>query len=84
MGTYQGQATLVLADRTTIEGQASIRTSKRLWEGTIVVGQEDQERAREATRIELPTGESRQVSAGGSELDAGTGACVISFASNDG
>lgn len=84
MGTYQGQATLVLADRTTIDGQASIRTSKRLWEGTIVVGPEDRERAAEAARIELPTGESRQVTAGESSLDAGTGACVVSFTSTDG
>jgi hypothetical protein len=84
MGTYQGQATLVLADRTRIEGQASIRTSKRLWEGTIVVGPEDRDRANEAAGIELPTGETRQVAAGGSELDAGTGAYVVSFASTDG
>lgn len=84
MGSYQGQATLVLADRTTIEGQASIRTSKRLWEGTIVVGEEDQERARAAARIDLPTGESRPVSATGSDLDADTGTYVVSFASNDG
>jgi hypothetical protein len=84
MGSYQGQATLVLADNTTIEGQASIRTSKRLWEGTIVVGPEDRERAGEAARIELPTGESRAVAAGGAEPEESTGAYVISFASTDG
>jgi hypothetical protein len=84
MGSYQGQATLVLADQARIDGQASIRTSKRLWEGTIVVGPEDRERADEATRIELPTGESRQVAAGGSELDGDTGAYVVSFTSTDG
>ncbi|GAB3434367.1 hypothetical protein [Actinophytocola sediminis] len=84
MGTYQGQATLVLGDQTKIEGQASIRTSKRLWEGTIVVGEEDQDRAHTAARIELPTGESRAVAATGAEPDATTGAAVVSFASTDG
>jgi hypothetical protein len=84
MGSYQGQATLVMRDETTIEGQATIRTSKRLWEGTIVLGQEERERAREAARIELPTGESRRISTGEAEVDSTTGAYVLSFASNDG
>lgn len=83
MGSYQGQATLVLADRTTIEGQASIRTSKRSWEGTIVVGPEDRDRATEVASIELPTGETRAIAANGAEPTDGTGAYVITFASTD-
>ena len=83
MGSYQGQATLVLTDQTTIEGQATIRTSKRLWEGTIVVGEADLERLTELTAITLPTGERRAVAAGAAEPDA-TGAYVVTFASTDG
>jgi hypothetical protein len=61
MGSYQGQATLILRDDTRIEGQADIRTTKHLWQGTIVVGPAEQERATDVTTIELPTGESRPV-----------------------
>ncbi|MCT2585865.1 hypothetical protein [Actinophytocola gossypii] len=81
MGSYQGQATLVLRDETTIEGQATIRTSKRLWEGTIVLGEEDRDRAGELTRIELPTGETRPVTATRTVPDGDTGRYVVTFTS---
>ncbi|OLF04723.1 hypothetical protein BLA60_39585 [Actinophytocola xinjiangensis] len=83
MGSYQGQATLVLTDRTTIEGQATIRTSKRLWEGTIVVGQEDLDRLPELTAIELPTGERRQITATSTAQESDGGPYTVSFASTD-
>ena len=84
MGSYQGQATLVLRDETTIEGQATIRTSKRVWEGTIVLGEEDRDRAAETARVELPTGETRLVTATQAELEGDTGRYVVAFTSADG
>jgi len=83
MGSYQGQATLVLTDRTTIEGQATIHTSKRLWEGTVVVGEADLDRMVDVSAVELPTGERRAVATSAAEPDA-TGAYVVTFASTDG
>jgi hypothetical protein len=80
MGSYQGQATLVLEGGVRIDGQASVRTSKHLWEGTIVVGPAEHEQVGAVTRIELPTGEVRPVEITTSEPND-SGAFVVTFVS---
>ena len=62
MGSYEGQAALVLADGSRIEGQVRVRTRGRLWEGRLTVTSEHAlELALEATRIEIPGDESRAI-----------------------
>lgn len=62
MGSYEGQAALVRADGTRIEGQVRVRTRGRLWEGRLTVASEHAlELAVEAIRVELPGDESRAV-----------------------
>lgn len=83
MGSYQGQATLVLKDETKIEGQAAVRTSKRLWEGTLTLPTSHPfEQADEVTRIELPTGETRPVTVTNAEQADDAKSFVITFTSS--
>lgn len=83
MGSYQGQAALVLKDETRIEGQAQVRTSRRRWEGTLTLATTSPfEQADEVARIELPTGEGRPVTVTEARLDGASGTFVLTFTSD--
>jgi hypothetical protein len=73
MGSYEGQAALVLADGSRIEGQVRVRTRGRRWEGTLTVASEHAlELAVEATAVELPGDERRAIVITGPPSQDGT------------